>query len=1078
MKTIPPACPEPKTGRIYWRSLEQLAETPEFRQWVEREFPEGASEWTDPVSRRHFMKIMSASFLLGGLGLAGSGCRLPVEKIMPFSKMPENYIHGVPQFYATAMPTRSGAIPLVVKSSDGRPTKIEGNSLHPDSNGGTDRYAQATLLSLYDPDRAARFTKGGISQAPEAAFDFLATLSKSAQANGGQGLSFLLEPGNSPSCRRLIGQIRERLPQARWYTHDPVDLDVHRRAASQAFGQPVMPYYQFDKATIVVSLDCDFLGSEEDVHNNIRRFAQRRRVENTAAPLNRLYVVESLLSITGFNADHRLRLASGAVVQLAAALAAEVKPEGVAGVDTIGKPAGLDPKWISECAKDLLANRGQSLVVVGHRQPMAVHLLAHAINAALGNGGQTVVFRGAEETGQGGLVELAQALNAGQVETLVVLGGNPVYSAPVDLDWGTAQRKAKTVVRLGYYEDETFAQSDWHLPAAHFLESWGDAQTSDGTLVPIQPLIAPLFGGITELEVLARIVGVGSTYPYEIARETFAGFVKGADQEAVWKRFLHDGFLPNSAAKPISVSLNNQGLSQALAGIKAATPSREQLEAVFHRDYSLDDGRYNNNGWLQELSDPVTKLVWDNVVMVSRKTAQELGVKNSDLVEVKLGGRSVRGPIWVQPGQADYTLGLALGYGREKTGRVGHKVGFNVYPLRTSGGLHFASGATLSATGQTYPLSCTQDHWSMEGRPVIREANLDQYRKRPDFAKNMKLEEPPLVSPLYPNPFDQVKKQGLHQWGMSIDLNLCVGCSACMLACQSENNVPIVGKDQIKRGREMHWLRIDRYYAGDPAKLKFLDTFQRDGKEQFQDWIDDPQVVTQPMMCQHCEAAPCESVCPVNATVHDQEGLNLMVYNRCVGTRYCSNNCPYKVRRFNYFDFNKRPLDALYKGPFGHRKDDEWDMIKMIKNPDVTVRMRGVMEKCTFCVQRIEQAKIAQKVKAGASGDVVVPTDSFTTACAQACPAGAIVFGNLQDPESRVSKLKTLQRDYTLLEYLLTKPRLTYLAKVRNPNPAMPDYSEPLSLQAYEAKSGSPFEQEGEGHGAGAAEPATEKGAR
>jgi molybdopterin-containing oxidoreductase family iron-sulfur binding subunit len=1079
MKSVPPPCPEPETGRIYWRSLDQLAETPEFRQWVEREFPEGASEWNDPVSRRHFMKIMSASFLLGGLGLAGSGCRRPVEKILPFSKMPENYTHGVPQYYATAMPTRSGAIPLVVKSSDGRPTKVEGNSLHPDSNGGTDRYAQATLLSLYDPDRAARFTKGGISQAPEAAFDFLAALSKTAQSNGGQGLCFLLEPGNSPSRSRLIKQIREKLPKAQWYVHDPVDLDIHRRAASQASGQPVRPYYQFDKANVIVSLDSDFLGAEDDVHNNIRRFAQRRRVENTEAPLNRTYVIESLFSITGFNADHRLRLAGSAIVQVAAALAVEVlKAGGVARLEAIGKPAGVDPKWISECAKDLLANRGQSLVVVGHRQPIAVHLLAHALNAALGNVGQTILFHAAEEIGQGGLVELAQALNAGQVETLLILGGNPVYSAPVDLDWGKAQRKAKTVVRLGYYEDETFSQSDWHLPAAHFLECWGDVQTSDGTLVPIQPLIAPLFGGITELEVLARIAGSGSTNPYEIVRETFAGFVKGADLEAVWKRFLHGGFLPNSTAKPVSVNINNQAASQALGSVKVAAPSKDQLEAVFHRDYSLDDGRYNNNGWLQELSDPVTKLVWDNVVLVSRKTAQELGIKNSDLVEVKLGGQSVRGPIWVQPGQADYTVGLALGYGREKTGRVGHKVGFNAYQLRTSGAPHFATGATLTATGQTYPLSCTQDHWSMEGRPIIREANLEQYRKRPDFAKNMKLEEPPVVSPLYPNPFDQVKQQGLHQWGMSIDLNLCVGCSACMLACQSENNVPIVGKDQIKRGREMHWLRIDRYYAGDPAKLKFLDTFQRDGKEQFQDWIDDPQVVTQPMLCQHCEAAPCESVCPVNATVHDQEGLNLMVYNRCVGTRYCSNNCPYKVRRFNYFDFNKRPLDALYKGPFGHRKDDEWDMIKMIKNPDVTVRMRGVMEKCTFCVQRIEQAKIAQKVKAGASGDVVVPTDSFTTACAQACPSGAIVFGNLKDPESRVSKLKTLQRDYTLLEYLLTKPRLTYLAKVRNPNPAMPDYREPLSLQAYEAKSGSPFEEEGEAHGAGAAEPATEKGAR
>jgi len=444
-----------------------------------------------------------------------------------------------------------------------------------------------------------------------------------------------------------------------------------------------------------------------------------------------------------------------------------------------------------------------------------------------------------------------------------------------------------------------------------------------------------------------------------------------------------------------------------------------------------------------------------------------LGIQNMDMVEIKLGSRSVKGPIWVQPGLADNSLGLALGYGRWKTGRVGTGTGFNAYPLRTSEAASFAVGATLMKTGETYTLACTQDHWSMEGRPIIREANLKEFREHPKFAKAMNLEAPPVVKPLYPNPFDKEKDKGVHQWAMSIDLNLCVGCSACMMACQSENNVPIVGKDQVRRGREMHWIRIDRYYAGPAGPPKgetFMDTFKVDEKQQFEDWIDNPQAVTQPMLCQHCEAAPCENVCPVNATVHDQEGLNLMVYNRCVGTRYCSNNCPYKVRKFNYFDWNKRPIGKFYLGPFGHRPEDEWDLIKMIKNPDVTVRMRGVMEKCTYCVQRIEQARIAAKVKAGASGDVVIPPDSFTSACAQACPAGAIVFGNVKDHESRVWKLKQQDRDYTVLEYLLTKPRTTYLAKVRNPNPAMPDYQEwPLSFQDWEKKMGNPLEEGGEG---------------
>jgi MoCo/4Fe-4S cofactor protein with predicted Tat translocation signal len=1065
MKTIPPTCPEPESGRKYWRSLDELAATPEFRQWVEREFPEGAGEWTDPVSRRHFMKIMSASFLLGGLGLAASGCRRPEEKILPFGKMPEYYVHGVPQYYATAMPARGSAVPVVVKSNDGRPTKIEGNSLHPDSNGGTDRFTQASILHLYDPDRATQFRQGNEIRTPEAVFDFLAQLSSRAQANAGKGLAFLLEQNNSPSRHRLQSAIRDRLPQARWYVHEPVDLGIHRRAASQAFGQPVKPYFFFDKAKVIVSLDCDFLGSEADAHTHIRQFASGRHLEKPSDSLNRLYVVESLMSLTGFNADHRLRLASSAVVQVAAGLAAELAAASpsLAGLANLGQPAGVDAKWMAECARDLLQNRGQSLVVAGYRQPPAVHLLAHALNTALGNLGKTVVFHQVPESNEGTIAELAGALNAGEVETLVVLGGNPAYSAPADLNWASTQRKAKTVVRLGYYEDETFAVCDWHLPQAHYLESWGDARTSDGTLVPIQPLIAPLFGGLTELEVLARIAGLDVINPYEIARQTFAGIAAAANPEEAWKKYLHDGFLANSAAKAVAVNLNAAAVAQAVAPTKVGAPARDKLEVVFHRDYSLDDGRYNNNGWLQEMPDPITKMTWDNAVLISRKTARELGVENSDMVEIKLGNRSVLGPIWVQPGMADYSIGLALGYGRERTGRVGHKVGFNVYPLRTGEAENIAVGATIHATGQTYPISCTQHHWSMEGRPIIREANLEQYREHPEFAKNMKLEEPPGAGPLYPNPFEHLKTQGVHQWGMSIDLNKCVGCSACMMACQSENNVPIVGKEQVGKGREMHWLRIDRYYAGNPNQEKFWETFERDERQQFDQWIDDPQVVMQPMLCQHCEAAPCENVCPVNATVHDQEGLNVMVYNRCVGTRYCSNNCPYKVRRFNYFDYNKRPIGQFYKGPFGHRRDDEWDLLKMSKNPDVTVRMRGVMEKCTFCLQRIERAKIAQKVKAGASGDVIVPTDSFTTACAQACPAGAIVFGNTKDPESRVSKLKELDRDYTVLEFLATKPRLTYLARVRNPNPAMPDFQEaPLSLQEYTKKMGDPMKREGE----------------
>jgi MoCo/4Fe-4S cofactor protein with predicted Tat translocation signal len=1095
-KTIPPTSPEPETGRTYWRSLDQIADTPEFRQWLEREFPAGASEWEDGVSRRHFVKIMSASFMLAGVGLAATGCRRPEEKLEPFGKQPENYVFGTAQYFATAMPTRGAAVPLVVKSYEGRPVKLEGNGNFPGGNGGTDRWTQASILNLYDPDRSRRFCSGGNTATPVAAMDFLAELSKQFQAKRGTGLSFLIERNTSPSRARLQGIIKKKFPQAKWYVYDPVDLDIHRRAASAAFGAPLKPQYHFDKANVILSLDCDFIGGEEDVHNNIRQFAAKRKIEKPEDSMSRLYIVEALMSLTGINADHRLRIPSSAVAQFASAIAAQL---GVPGAN--GNVSGIDTKWIVECAKDLAANKGASLVVAGYRQPIEVHLLALAINAALGNLGKTVEFLPAPDAGEGSISELVSALNGGQVETLIVLGANPVYNAPADLNFSAALAKSKSVVRLGYYEDETFEAAkradDWHLPLAHYLESWGDLLASDGTLVPIQPLISPLFGGLTEIEVLARIAGESEPSAYEIVRATFKEYAKG-DFELDWKKFLYTGFLENSAVRPLSFSLDQAAVSKAIRDLKPVAPSSDKLEVILFADYSVDDGRYNNNGWLQEMPDPITKMVWDNAVLVSRKTARDLGVENGDIVEITLGKNSIQGAIWTQPGQANNTLGVALGYGREKSGRVGSGVGFNAYPLLTANAqastLNYISvGASLKKTGKKFQFACTQDHWSMEGRPIVREANMDEFRKAPDFVKHMSGETPPgqkTPQPLYPNPFDELKKKGLHQWGMSIDLNACVGCSSCMMACQSENNVPIVGKDLVSRGREMHWIRIDRYYAGDIKKKTFKETYEIESKEQFDEWIDDPQVVTQPMLCQMCEAAPCENVCPVNATSHNEEGLNLMTYNRCVGTRYCSNNCPYKVRRFNYLDFNKRSLKQLkgpaypdvilhstegkwdlwswLKNPFdpeagGMRASDEWDLLKMSKNPDVTVRMRGVMEKCTFCIQRIEQAKIAQKVKARASGDVIVPDGTFTTACAQACPAGAIVFGNIADPESRVSKLKAQQRDYTVLDFLLTKPRLTYLARVRNPNPAMPDYQTPFSIEEYEKKNESPFEEHAEG---------------
>ncbi len=1085
MKTVPPPCPEPETGPRYWRSLEQLADTPAFQEWLEREFPDGASELTDPVSRRHFVRIMSASFALMGLGLT-TGCRRPEERILPFAKQPAGYTHGVPQYFATAMPLRGRAVPLLVRSYDGRPIKLEGNPDHPlnrraggRGHGATDAITQASILNLYDPDRAQRFTHKGQNVSREKALDALAAAGRAAAAQQGQGLAWLRGRTSSPTLLRLETLLRERFPRARGYVYEPVDFDLPRRAATLLFGQPVQPRYHFENARRILALDCDFLGTEEDAWHWIGGFARGRRLQSPADPMNRLYVVEPVMSLTGTNADHRLRLPGGQVLPLTAAVFAELMeqaraPETVPGAAEFahglqqlaqGLPAAAR-QWASVCLKDLLAHPGEVLVVAGHRQPLAVHLLAQALTFYLQGTGRTVSWPAVPEPAEGTIQDLARALHAGEVETLLILGGNPVYDAPADLDWAATQRKAGTIFRLGYHEDETAALCDWHLPEAHYLEAWGDARTLDGTLVPVQPLIEPLFGGLTALEVLARLIGHPVVKPYDLVRETFRELAGGDLWEEKWKRFLHDGYLPDSAAPAVTPREIHWAAAApaVLESPPLPAPDAGSIELVFLRDAKLDDGRFNNNGWLQELPDPVTKLTWDNAVLLSPATARALGVyrvqdaylgnpkalkTRMPVVKIEWHGRAIEAPVWIQPGMADHVAGLVLGYGRRHTGRVGKGAGYNAYVLRTTAAPYLAAGAKISPAGRDYELATTQNHWAMKGRPIIREANLAEYAKNPRFARALDMPEPKAgAAPLYPNPLDELARHAPHQWAMSIDLSACVGCAACVVACQSENNIPIVGKEQVSRNREMHWLRLDRYYLGPE---------------------EDPQVAQQPMLCQHCEAAPCENVCPVNATVHDQEGLNLMVYNRCVGTRYCSNNCPYKVRRFNFFDYNRRPLDQLYRSPLtsfndgewelkrwfknrdrGSRAQDEWDLMKLARNPDVTVRMRGVMEKCTFCLQRIEQAKIAQKVRAGASGDIVVREGAVQTACQQVCPAEAIVFGNLKDPESAVSKARAHERSYVVLDYLATKPRVTYLARLRNPNPEMPDHHDsPWSTREY-----------------------------
>lgn len=1047
------------TGRKYWRSAGELKDTPEFRGWLEREFPAGAAEMEgDGLSRRNFLQLMGGSLALAGFGLAS--CRRPEAYLVPYAKSVEWLVPGKLVYYATSMPRRRGAMPLIAATVDGRPIKLEGNSLHPLSNGATDPFAQCALLDLYDPDRSRTYLHRGKAVEASTFEAFMKNVSAELLASGGEGAAILVEETHSPTRERLRAEVARTLPKLMWCLYDPLRPFNEIEATRAAFGDGTRLHPRFDRAEVILSLDSDFLNLDEGGVEATRDFTNRRRVDSPDDAMNRLYVVENRYTITGGMADHRLRCAASQIGAVAAALARKISAAigGGAGAlndllaafpaDAAGRFQNQD-QWLSEAANDLLAARGKSLVVAGPRQPAAVHLLVQAINGALENIGHTVVataapdLGGAEPTSISGL---AEAIAAKRVQTLFIIGGNPVYNALANLKWADVQKTVPTVVRLGYYEDETSELSQWHVPATHFLEQWGDVRTADGSYGIIQPMILPMFNGVSDLNLLTMLLGQPRDESPKPVRVTFDEINKaGGNGDLIWNAFLRDGFLSGSAHPETPTAAFNVGavktyLAENLVGQFPAAPGADEFEVVLTSDYKVDDGRYANNGWLQEMPHPITKITWDNAALLSVAAAKKLGVTTGDMLEIEAAGGKIKAPAFVSPGHADHSVTISLGYGRRRTGRVGRNTGFDAYPLRTAKSTYFATGAKVKASGEgRYEIVTTQEHQSMEGRNLVRELPIEMYRQKAGFAENgtsfvgrmgMDAHIPPNVS-LYRNP----PLSAQHQWGMAIDLNTCTGCNACVVACQAENNIPVVGKDQVSRGRAMHWIRIDRYYstiegtAGDPTE------------------DEDPQLLTQPVTCHQCENAPCETVCPVNATIHTEEGLNAMAYNRCIGTRYCSNNCPYKVRRFNFFNYNERSIEPIesgiwkgkssaYKGPFQKKGMEE--SLKLSKNPNVTVRMRGVMEKCTFCVQRIEEAKIGQLRVARDSDNTMVPSDSFTTACAQVCPAGAIVFGNVADPESKVSKVKRQDRDYKMLEYLNVRPRLSYQARLRNPNSRMP----------------------------------------
>lgn len=1098
---------------VAWRSVGQLEDTPEFREWLDREFPRGAAEMANEedmeTSRRSFLKLMGASTALAGLGMAS--CRRPETYIVPYTNAPEWVIPGKATYYASAMPRAAGATPLLVTSFEGRPTKVAPNERHPDAEG-TDVFAQASILDLYAPNRSQRILNGGRPTTRAALQEALAGIATNRSAR----IGFVFGSDVCPTRSSLIEDLRAEFAGASFYRYEA--LDGH---AAAALGDGVRMVPDFAAADLILSLDCDFAGV--DPQGPVTPFFDRRKPEGSgyesapdAASLNRLYCVESSYTLTGGMADHRLRAKPSEILGIAAQLARVLG----AGSEMVAQvPVPTDDhhiEWIRHMAADLRSVGSRAVVLAGSRQPAAVHHLALAINQALGSIGGEGALRAVqtEAVGLGDIRALVEAARGGALDALVLMTpSNPVFDAPEDLGVREALASVPVSIHLGMRTDATAHAATWHIPAAHYLESWSDARSANGVHTVVQPMILPLYPEcVSEIELLMAFLsttgtllsgegeGGGASPAYAAVRQTFAGI--GGEGEEAWKNFLRDGFHAGSAFAAAVPQTAPGALADVMAGAQFATAASGSLEVVFATDGSIYDGRWIDNGWLQEAPDPLSKLSWDNAALIAPKTAKALGIydeiielvswragkpsgsedgegqkRNSPVIRLEVNGRTLEIAVLIAFGQAENTLILPVGYGQalEHVGQVGANTGFNVYPLRTANTPYFAVGARVAKTGKRYPVALVQEHFAMYGRALAREVSTATVVKQgQQFGEqtfgqqlaNVKLQgmdshAPPNISLYKPHDRDgqPLINDPLHQWGMAIDLSSCMGCNSCLVACQAENNIPIVGKEQVAMGREMHWIRVDRYYASQEYALDAAgDKIERDGSYvKNPEWVrDNPAFVPQPVACVHCESAPCETVCPVNATIHTEDGLNAMAYNRCIGTRYCANNCPYKARRFNFFDYNKRnPLikNNLNRGPLGVKH--EGDSKHLQRNPNVTVRMRGVMEKCTYCVQRLKDAVIRQKrapkevaMLAGKPSTAVevtvpmlrIPVGSVTTACQDACPANAITFGNLLDGErSALGRSKQIERGYDLLNYIGTRPRTSYLARVKNPNAAMPD---------------------------------------
>lgn len=993
--------------KTYWRSLQDLSQNEAYKEYISREFPEGASELRDGYSRRNFLQIMGASVALAGL----AACRKPVQKLLPYHMQPEEIVAGIPLEYASAIPFQDHGVGVVVTTSEGRPIKIEGNKDHDSSKGSTSIFHQASILDLYDVDRS-RFVRHNGERSD---WDAFTQFCYEHFANRRRGVAFVSEASGSPSVNRLKSELLSAFPNAVWATYEPFGPQNVLAGTEAAFGRKLRPVYHFDKADVVISVDFDFMGIAPDMVRCNLDYAKRRRINSTDDSMNRLYVVENDLSVTGSNSDHRLRLKAGDIPAFVAALGSKLAETNSA----LSALAGVSNEfsqhvWVSVLAQELVSNRGKAILAAGEQQPVAVHAVVAAINAALGNAGETVEYVQVpyhdSSYDPDALNRVAEAVQNGSIDTIVIVGGNPVFNAPAGIDFSALMERAGTTLHLSNHYDETSAKATWHVNRAHFLEYWGDVADYRGQLAVIQPTILPLFGSKCETEFLGAILHGESRNCYDIVRETWSSVFR-SDFETNWEKTIHDGFYPGSIFSTVNESIAS-GFSAGIRGMlqQHGVTDADSIEMVLKPDRKLFDGRFANNGWLQELPDPITKITWDNVAAMSPATASRLGVRERkfgeteyDLLNITANGTTFQMPAWILPGHADNSITISVGYGRKSIGKVADDIGHNAYIGFTTAGPVAAQSVSIEVARRNYPVACTQNHHSMEGRPLAREATWAEYQANPRISSDKvyvpgRREEDGMPKNLFN---DQIFPSHQPQWGMAIDLNACTGCGVCTIACQAENNIPVIGKREVVRNREMHWIRIDRYFSGDQA---------------------DPQVIHQPIPCMHCEQAPCELVCPVAATTHSDDGLNQMTYNQCIGTRYCSNNCPFKVRRFNFFNYAKNWLEI----------DDDPDIIQMAMNPDVSVRFRGVMEKCTYCVQRINRAKIATK---NATGNSIKPADGMVkTACQQACPTQAITFGDLTDENSIISRTKRNDRNYVMLEEINIRPRTSYLAKLRNPN--------------------------------------------